>query len=389
MKETAVLIGLITPDLKTEQVYEYLDELSFLAKTAGAHPLRNFTQKLKHPDNATFLGKGKIEEVKEYVDKECVELIIFDDDLTPSQIRNIQKIFPECKILDRSNLILDIFASRAQTAQARTQVELAQYEYLLPRLTRMWTHLERQKGGIGMRGPGETQIETDRRIIKDKIALLKKKLEKIDKQSLTRRKGRVDMIRVALVGYTNAGKSTLMNKLAKSEIFAENKLFATLDTTVRKVVIQNLPFLLSDTVGFIRKLPHQLVESFKSTLDEVRESDLLLHIVDISNSNFDDQINIVNTTIADIGAENKPMILVFNKIDAYKFILKEEDDLTEFKKENRSLENLKDTWMNKIDGDSIFISALDKINFDDLKDLLYNRIKELHIKRYPYNNFLY
>jgi GTP-binding protein HflX len=389
MKETAVLIGLITPDLKTEQVYEYLDELSFLAKTAGAHPLRNFTQKLKHPDNATFLGKGKIEEVKEYVDKECVELIIFDDDLTPSQIRNIQKIFPECKILDRSNLILDIFASRAQTAQARTQVELAQYEYLLPRLTRMWTHLERQKGGIGMRGPGETQIETDRRIIKDKIALLKKKLEKIDKQSLTRRKGRVDMIRVALVGYTNAGKSTLMNKLAKSEIFAENKLFATLDTTVRKVVIQNLPFLLSDTVGFIRKLPHQLVESFKSTLDEVRESDLLLHIVDISNSSFEDQINIVNTTIADIGAENKPKILVFNKIDAYKFILKEEDDLTEFKKENRSLENLKDTWMNKIDGDSIFISALDKINFDDLKDLLYNRIKELHIKRYPYNNFLY
>ncbi|MBT7895926.1 MAG: GTPase HflX [Flavobacteriales bacterium] len=389
MKETAVLIGLITPDLKTEQVYEYLDELSFLAKTAGAHPLRNFTQKLKHPDNATFLGKGKIEEVKEYVDKECVELIIFDDDLTPSQIRNIQKIFPECKILDRSNLILDIFASRAQTAQARTQVELAQYEYLLPRLTRMWTHLERQKGGIGMRGPGETQIETDRRIIKDKIALLKKKLEKIDKQSLTRRKGRVDMIRVALVGYTNAGKSTLMNKLSKSEIFAENKLFATLDTTVRKVVIQNLPFLLSDTVGFIRKLPHQLVESFKSTLDEVRESDLLLHIIDISNSSFEDQINIVNTTIADIGAENKPMILVFNKIDAYKFILKEEDDLTEFKKENRSLENLKDTWMNKIDGDSIFISALDKINFDDLKDLLYNRIKELHIKRYPYNNFLY
>ena len=389
MKETAVLIGLITPDLKTEQVYEYLDELSFLAKTAGAHPLRNFTQKLKHPDNATFLGKGKIEEVKEYVDKECVELIIFDDDLTPSQIRNIQKIFPECKILDRSNLILDIFASRAQTAQARTQVELAQYEYLLPRLTRMWTHLERQKGGIGMRGPGETQIETDRRIIKDKIALLKKKLEKIDKQSLTRRKGRADMIRVALVGYTNAGKSTLMNKLAKSEIFAENKLFATLDTTVRKVVIQNLPFLLSDTVGFIRKLPHQLVESFKSTLDEVRESDLLLHIVDISNSSFEDQINIVNTTIADIGAENKPMILVFNKIDAYKFILKDEDDLTEFKKENRSLENLKDTWMNKIDGDSIFISALDKINFDDLKDLLYNRIKELHIKRYPYNNFLY
>jgi|TARA_B110000263_G_scaffold49235_1_gene41102 GTP-binding protein HflX len=389
MKEKAVLIGLITPDLKAEQVYEYLDELSFLAKTAGAKPIRNFTQKLKHPDNSTFLGKGKIEEVKDYVDKECVDIIIFDDDLTPSQIRNIQKIFTECKILDRSNLILDIFASRAQTAQARTQVELAQYEYLLPRLTRMWTHLERQKGGIGMRGPGETQIETDRRIIKDKIALLKKKLDKIDKQSLTRRKGRANMIRVALIGYTNAGKSTLMNKLAKSEIFAENKLFATLDTTVRKVVIRNLPFLLSDTVGFIRKLPHQLVESFKSTLDEVRESDLLIHVVDISNSSFEDQINIVNTTIAEIGVENKPMILVFNKIDAYTFILKEKDDLTELKKDNRSLEDLKDTWMNKMDVDSIFISALDKINFDDLKELLYSRIKDLHIKRYPYNNFLY
>ena len=389
MKEKAILIGLITPDLKAEQVYEYLDELSFLAKTAGAKPIRNFTQKLKHPDNSTFLGKGKIEEVKDYVDKECVDIIIFDDDLTPSQIRNLQKIFAECKILDRSNLILDIFASRAQTAQARTQVELAQYEYLLPRLTRMWTHLERQKGGIGMRGPGETQIETDRRIIKDKIALLKKKLDKIDKQSLTRRKGRADMIRVALVGYTNAGKSTLMNKLAKSEIFAENKLFATLDTTVRKVVIRNLPFLLSDTVGFIRKLPHQLVESFKSTLDEVRESDLLIHVVDISNSSFEDQINIVNTTIAEIGVDNKPMILVFNKIDAYTFILKEEDDLTEFKKENRSLEDLKDTWMNKMDVDSIFISALDKINFDNLRELLYSRIKDLHIKRYPYNNFLY
>jgi len=389
MKEKAVLIGLITPDLKAEQVYEYLDELSFLAKTAGAKPIRNFTQKLKHPDNSTFLGKGKIEEVKDYVDKECVDIIIFDDDLTPSQIRNIQKIFTECKILDRSNLILDIFASRAQTAQARTQVELAQYEYLLPRLTRMWTHLERQKGGIGMRGPGETQIETDRRIIKDKIALLKKKLDKIDKQSLTRRKGRANMIRVALIGYTNAGKSTLMNKLAKSEIFAENKLFATLDTTVRKVVIRNLPFLLSDTVGFIRKLPHQLVESFKSTLDEVRESDLLIHVVDISNSSFEDQINIVNTTITEIGVENKPMILVFNKIDAYTFILKEKDDLTELKKDNRSLEDLKDTWMNKMDVDSIFISALDKINFDDLKELLYSRIKDLHIKRYPYNNFLY
>jgi len=387
--ERAILIGLITPNLQHEQVYEYLEELAFLAKTAGALPVRNFTQKLKHPDNATFLGKGKINEVKEFVISEKIDLIIFDDDLTPSQIRNIQKIFPERKILDRSNLILDIFASRAQTAQARTQVELAQYEYLLPRLTRMWTHLERQKGGIGMRGPGETQIETDRRIIKDKIALLKKKLEKIDKQSLTRRKGRADMIRVALVGYTNAGKSTLMNKLSKSEIFAENKLFATLDTTVRKVVIKNLPFLLSDTVGFIRKLPHQLVESFKSTLDEVRESDLLIHVVDISNQNFEEQIEIVDKTIMEIGAEAKPQLIVFNKIDAYTYVQKEEDDLTPLTKENMSLENLKQTWMGKLDKESIFISALDKINFDDLKELLYQRIKDLHIKRYPYNNFLY
>ena len=387
--ERAILIGLITPKLQREQVYEYLEELAFLAKTAGALPVRNFTQKLKHPDNSTFLGKGKINEVKEFVIPEKIDIIIFDDDLTPSQIRNIQKIFPERKILDRSNLILDIFASRAQTAQARTQVELAQYEYLLPRLTRMWTHLERQKGGIGMRGPGETQIETDRRIIKDKIALLKKKLEKIDKQSLTRRKGRTDMIRVALVGYTNAGKSTLMNKLSKSEIFAENKLFATLDTTVRKVVIKNLPFLLSDTVGFIRKLPHQLVESFKSTLDEVRESDLLVHVVDISNQNFEEQIEIVDKTIMEIGAEAKPQLIVFNKIDAYTYVQKEEDDLTPFTKENMSLENLKQTWMGKLDKESIFISALNKINFNDLKDLLYQRIKELHIKRYPYNNFLY
>ena len=387
--ERAILIGLITPNLQREQVYEYLEELAFLAKTAGAVPVRNFTQKLKHPDNATFLGKGKINEVKEFVISEKIDIIIFDDDLTPSQIRNIQKIFPERKILDRSNLILDIFASRAQTAQARTQVELAQYEYLLPRLTRMWTHLERQKGGIGMRGPGETQIETDRRIIKDKISLLKKKLEKIDKQSLTRRKGRADMIRVALVGYTNAGKSTLMNKLSKSEIFAENKLFATLDTTVRKVVIKNLPFLLSDTVGFIRKLPHQLVESFKSTLDEVRESDLLVHVVDISNQNFEEQIEIVDKTIMEIGAEAKPQLIVFNKIDAYTYVEKEEDDLTPFTKENMSLENLKQTWMGKLDKESIFISALDKINFDDLKELLYQRIKDLHVERYPYNNFLY
>ena len=389
MKEKAILIGLITPDTSPEQVYEYLDELAFLAETAGAKPIRNFTQRLKHPDTTTFLGKGKIEEVRIYAQEHCIELIIFDDDLSPSQIRNIQKIFEHCKIIDRSNLILDIFASRAQTAQARTQVELAQYEYLLPRLTGMWTHLERQKGGIGMRGPGETQIESDRRIIKDKIALLKKKLDKIDKQSFTRRKGRADMIRVALVGYTNAGKSTLMNKLAKSDIFAENKLFATLDTTVRKVVVKNLPFLLSDTVGFIRKLPHQLVESFKSTLDEVRESDLLIHVVDISNPNFEDQIKIVNSTISEIGASDKPMLIIFNKIDAYTFIKKDEDDLTDILKENLSLEDLKKTWMANLDSESLFISALNKTNFEDLRERLYLRVKELHIKRYPYNNFLY
>ena len=388
--EKAILIGLITPNVTKEQAYEYLDELAFLADTAGAKPVRNFTQKLPHPDNKTFLGKGKIEEVRLYAEEEEIKLIIFDDDLSPSQIRNIEKIFgEETKILDRSNLILDIFASRAQTAQARTQVELAQYQYLLPRLTRMWTHLERQKGGIGMRGPGETQIETDRRIIKDKIALLKKKLEKIDKQSFTRRKGRQDMIRVALVGYTNAGKSTLMNTLAKSDIFAENKLFATLDTTVRKVVIGNLPFLLTDTVGFIRKLPHQLVESFKSTLDEVRESDLLVHVVDISNPKFEDQIEVVNKTIIEIGVTDKPMLIVFNKIDAYTFTPKDEDDLTPILPENISLEELQKTWMAKLDGETMFISALNKTHFNELKDVLYNKIKQLHEVRYPYNNFLY
>ena len=388
--EKAVLIGLITPDVTKDQAYEYLDELAFLADTAGAKPVRNFTQKLPHPDNKTFLGKGKIEEVRLYAEENEIKLIIFDDDLSPSQIRNIEKVFGEdTKVLDRSNLILDIFASRAQTAQARTQVELAQYQYLLPRLTRMWTHLERQKGGIGMRGPGETQIETDRRIIKDKIALLKKKLEKIDKQSFTRRKGRQDMIRVALVGYTNTGKSTLMNTLAKSDIFAENKLFATLDTTVRKVVIGNLPFLLTDTVGFIRKLPHQLVESFKSTLDEVRESDLLLHVVDISNPKFEEQIEIVNKTIIELGVTDKPMLIVFNKIDAYTFTPKEEDDLTPILPENISLEELKKTWMAKLDDESIFISALNKTHFIELKDLLYAKIKQLHEVRYPYNNFLY
>lgn len=390
MLEKAILVGLITPDVTQEQAYEYLDELAFLAKTAGATPIRNFTQRLPHPDNKTFIGKGKMEEVQAYVEEHEIDAIIFDDDLNPSQIRNIERLFEgKCKILDRSNLILDIFASRAQTAQARTQVELAQYQYLLPRLTRMWTHLERQKGGIGMRGPGETQIETDRRIIKDKIALLKKKLQKIDKQSSTRRKGREHLIRVALVGYTNAGKSTLMNKLAKSEVFAENKLFATLDTTVRKVVIGNLPFLLTDTVGFIRKLPHQLVESFKSTLDEVREADFLIHLVDISNPNFEDHIDVVNKTIAEIGVVDKPTLLVFNKIDAYTFIEKEEDDLTPATKENLSLEDLQKTWMAKLEGNAMFISALNKTHFDELKDEMYNRIKKLHEIRYPYNNFLY
>ena len=390
MSEKAILIGLITPNITKEQAYEYLDELAFLADTAGANPVRNFTQKLPHPDNKTFLGKGKIEGVRLFAEENEIKLIIFDDDLSPSQIRNIESIFgEETKILDRSNLILDIFASRAKTAQARTQVELAQYQYLLPRLTRMWTHLERQKGGIGMRGPGEAQIETDRRIIKDKIALLQKKLEKIDKQSFTRRKRRQGMIRVALIGYTNAGKSTLMNVLAKSDIFAENKLFATLDTTVRKVVIGNLPFLLTDTVGFIRKLPHQLVESFKSTLDEVRESDLLVHIVDIASPHFEDQIEVVNKTIIELGITEKPILIVFNKIDAYTFKPKEEDDLTPILPENISLEELRKTWMAKSDGESMFISALNKTHLADLKDMLYDKIKQLHEVRYPYNNFLY
>ena len=388
MQEKAILIGLITPDVTPELVDEYLLELDFLARTSGAKTVKQFTQKLPHPDNKTFLGKGKTEEVCEFVEENEIDIIIFDDELSPSQLRNIERIY-KCKILDRSNLILDIFASRAQTAKARTQVELAQYQYVLPRLTRMWTHLERQKGGIGMRGPGETQIETDRRIIKDKISLLKKKMVKIDKQGFTQRQRREHLIRVALVGYTNAGKSTLMNSLSKSDIFAENKLFATLDTTVRKVVFQNLPFLLADTVGFIRKLPHQLVESFKTTLDEVRESDLLLHVVDISNNSFEDHIEVVARTIAEIGASDIPSLIVFNKIDQYTFTPKEEDDLTPITKENISLEDLKKTWMAKSSNDAIFISALNKTHFEELRDLLYERIKELHIQRYPYNNFLY
>ena len=388
MAEKAILIGVITPEQNKNQAEEYLDELAFLAKTAGAIPIKKITQKLPVPNNKTFIGKGKIEEVKQLAKELEVELIIFDDDLSPVQLRNIEKIL-ECKILDRSNLILDIFASRARTANAKTQVELAQYQYLLPRLTRMWTHLERQKGGIGMRGPGETQIETDRRIIGQKISLLKKQLGKIDKQKITQRKGRGNMIRLALVGYTNSGKSTLMNQLSKSEVFAEDKLFATLDTTIRKVVVENLPFLLADTVGFIRKLPHQLVESFKSTLDEVRESDLLLHVVDISNSNFENQIEVVNQTLAEIGASDKPIILLFNKTDAFTFVEKEEDDLTPKTKENFSLEDLQKTWIAKMEENTIFISALNKTNFKQLRKLLYEKVKALHIKRYPYNNYLY
>ena len=388
MAEKAILIGVITPEQNKNQAEEYLDELAFLAKTAGAIPIKKITQKLPVPNNKTFIGKGKIEEVKQLAKELEVELIIFDDDLSPVQLRNIEKIL-ECKILDRSNLILDIFASRARTANAKTQVELAQYQYLLPRLTRMWTHLERQKGGIGMRGPGETQIETDRRIIGQKISLLKKQLEKIDKQKITQRKGRGNMIRLALVGYTNSGKSTLMNQLSKSEVFAENKLFATLDTTIRKVVVENLPFLLADTVGFIRKLPHQLVESFKSTLDEVRESDLLLHVVDISNPNFENQIEVVTQTLAEIGANDKPIILLFNKTDAFTFVEKEEDDLTPKTKENFSLEELQKTWIAKMEENTIFISALKKTNFEQLRKLLYEKVKALHIKRYPYNNYLY
>ena len=387
-KEKAILIGVITPEQNKNQAQEYLEELAFLAKTAGAIPIKKITQKLSVPNNKTFIGKGKIEEVKQLVKELEVELIIFDDDLSPIQLRNVERIL-ECKILDRSNLILDIFASRARTANAKTQVELAQYQYLLPRLTRMWTHLERQKGGIGMRGPGETQIETDRRIIGQKIALLKKQLEKIDKQKITQRKGRGNMIRLALVGYTNAGKSTLMNQLSKSEVFAEDKLFATLDITIRKVVIENIPFLLADTVGFIRKLPHQLVDSFKSTLDEVRESDLLLHIVDISNPNFESQIEVVNQTLSEIGVNDKPMILVFNKTDAFTFVEKDEDDLSPKTKENISLEELQKTWISKMEDNTIFISALNKTNFEYLRKLLYEKVKSLHIKRYPYNNFLY
>ena len=386
-QEKAVLIGVIHRFQDEAQAEEYLDELAFLTETAGAIPVKRFTQHLDTPNPKTFIGTGKMDEVKAFIDEEKIEIAIFDDELSPSQLRNIERLL-EVKILDRTNLILDIFAGRAQTAHARTQVELAQYEYLLPRLTRMWTHLERQKGGIGMRGPGETQIETDRRIIKDKISLLKKQLQKIDKQMAVQRKNRTHLIRAALVGYTNVGKSTLMNVLSKSEVFAENKLFATLDTTVRKVVIDNLPFLLSDTVGFIRKLPTQLVESFKSTLDEVREADYLVHVVDISHPNFEEHIESVNQILGEIEAKDKPTLMVFNKIDAFTYTPKEEDDLTPSTRENISLEEWKRTWMAK-DLPCMFISATNKTNLKELREVVYEKIKELHIKRYPYNNFLY
>lgn len=388
-EENAVLVGLVTPQQNEERSKEYLDELAFLSETAGAKPVRRFVQKLDYPNPRTFVGQGKLDEIREFVSThEEVGMIIFDDELSPLQLRNIEKEL-KIKVLDRTNLILDIFAKRAQTAHAKTQVELAQCQYMLPRLTRLWTHLERQRGGIGMRGPGETQIETDRRIILNKISLLKQQLAAIDKQKAVQRKNRGKMVRVALVGYTNVGKSTLMNLMSKSDVFAENKLFATLDTTVRKVIIENLPFLLTDTVGFIRKLPTHLIESFKSTLDEVREADLLVHIVDISHPNFEEQYEVVNATLADIAKEQKPTILVFNKIDAFTYTPQDEDDLGEKRRENYSLDDLKRTWMAKLGNDCIFISAKNKDNIDALKSLLYDRVKQIHVTRFPYNDFLF
>lgn len=386
--ERAVVVGLATRYQSKEKVEEYLNELEFLLETAGGIPVKRFVQSLDIPNTRTYVGSGKLEEIAQYIKAEAINLVVFDDELGASQLRNIEKEL-SCKVLDRTNLILDIFAKRARTAHAKTQVELAQYQYLLPRLTRMWTHLERQRGGIGLRGPGETEIETDRRVIREKIALLKERLSEIDKQQTVQRKNRGHMIRVALVGYTNVGKSTLMNLLSKSEVFAENKLFATLDTTVRKVVVDNLPFLLSDTVGFIRKLPHGLIESFKSTLDEVRESDILLHVVDISHPEFEDQIETVNQTLAEIGAGDKKIIMVFNKIDAYTYEEKPEDDLSPFTKNNFSLEMLKQSWLAKANTPSIFISALQRDNYAELRELLYNEIRNMHAIRYPYDNFLY
>ena len=388
-EQTAVLVGLIQKDDTEEKVAEYMEELAFLSKTAGLVPKKRFVQKLWKPEPRTFMGSGKINEIDEYIKANKIKVVVFDDDLSPSQLRNLEKIF-EIKIYDRSLLILDIFQARAQTAQAKTQVELARYQYLLPRLTNMWTHLERQRGGTGTRGgAGEKEIETDRRQIRDKVSLLKKQLKEIDKQMATQRKSRGRLIRVALVGYTNVGKSTVMNMLSKSKVLAENKLFATLDTTVRKVVIENLPFLMSDTVGFIRKLPHQLVESFKSTLDEVREADILLHVVDISHPEFEDHIRVVNETLTDIGARDKKIIMVFNKIDAYTYVKKEEDDLTPVTRENWTLDELKASWTTSMDEDCVYISATKKQNVNELKDLLYQRAKAVHITRYPYDKLLY
>lgn len=387
-QERAVLVGLITASQNENKAREYLDELAFLAETAGAVPEKKFLQRLDFANPKTFVGPGKLTEIKNYLDESGAGLVIFDDELSPKQLRNIEGAL-KVKIIDRTNLILDIFAKRAQTAHAKTQVELAQYQYMLPRLTRLWTHLERQRGGIGMRGPGETQIETDRRIILNRIALLKTKLKDIDRQMATQRENRGKMVRVALVGYTNVGKSTLMNLLSKSEVFAENKLFATLDTTVRKVIIGNLPFLLSDTVGFIRKLPHHLVESFKSTLDEVREADLLLHVADISHPNFEEQLEVVAQTLKEIDPVEKPVILLFNKIDAFSYTPKEEDDLSPRTRENISLEELRKTWMAKMQDDCVFLSAKERKNIDELKDRLYRAVKEIHVRRYPYNDFLY
>lgn len=400
--ETAILVGLITQTQDERKTKEYLDELEFLAETAGATVVKRFTQKLPAANSVTYVGRGKLEEIKEYIHQEEenereVGMVIFDDELSAKQIRNIEAEL-KVKILDRTLLILDIFAMRAQTANAKTQVELAQYKYMLPRLQRLWTHLERQgggsgagggKGSVGLRGPGETQLEMDRRIILNRMSLLKERLAEIDKQKSTQRKKRGRMIRVALVGYTNVGKSTLMNLLSKSEVFAENKLFATLDTTVRKVIIENLPFLLTDTVGFIRKLPTDLVDSFKSTLDEVREADLLIHVVDISHPDFEEQISVVDKTIADLEAGGKPTMIVFNKIDAYTYIEKAEDDLTPKTRENITLEELMKTWMAKLNDNCIFISAREKINMDELKTIIYNKVRELHVQKYPYNDFLY
>ena len=401
-EETAVLVGIITPQQNERKTTEDLDELQFLAETAGARTVKRFTQRLNGPSSVTYLGIGKLQEIRSWIEAEedaerYVSMVIFDDELSAKQLRNIEKEL-KVKVLDRTSLILDIFAMRAQTANAKTQVELAQYRYMLPRLQRLWTHLERQgggsgsgggKGSVGLRGPGETQLEMDRRIILNRMSLLKQRLAEIDRQKTTQRSNRGRMIRVALVGYTNVGKSTLMNLLSKSEVFAENKLFATLDTTVRKVIVDNLPFLLSDTVGFIRKLPHDLVDSFKSTLDEVREADLLLHVVDISHPEFEDQIKVVEKTLTDLGCAEKPSMIIFNKVDAYRWVEKDEDDLTPATRENVSLDDLIKTWMTRLSGECLFISAIEKTGYDTLRQVLYNKVRELHVQKYPYNDFLF